>query len=115
MRTIKAETFNRLMAELRDELSRGRVYQAEIQSDGELVEGLYEPGSGNVYVDPSPNVVDTLLHELLHRRYPRWGEKRVSLTAHQLVSAMSATERRNWYRAYRKVAKKMTAPVMVDA
>ncbi len=115
VRTIKAETFDALMTELRAELAKGRVYQSEIQSDGELVEGLYEPGSGNVYVDPSPNVVDTLLHELLHRRYPRWGERRVSQTAHRLVSAMSDSERRSWYRAYRKTAKKMTKPVMVDA
>ncbi len=115
MRTIKVETFDTLMTELRAELARGRVFQAEIQSDGELVEGLYEPSSGNVYVDPAPNVVDTLLHELLHRRYPRWGERRVSDTARRLVTAMSDQERRWWYRAYRKTAKRMTRPVMVDS
>lgn len=114
MITIGAAKFDALMTALREELARGRVYQAEIQSDGELVEGLYEPGSGNVYVDPAPNVVDTLLHELLHRRFPRWGEKRVSLTAHQLVSAMSDEERRGWYRAYKRLGK-TRRPVRVEA
>lgn len=113
MRTIKAETFNALMAELRVEFAKGKVYQAEIHSDGELVEGLYQPSNGAVYVDPAPNVVDTLLHELLHRRYPRWGEKRVSDTARRLVTAMSDEERRLWYRAYRRVAKRRR-PVKVN-
>ena len=115
MKSIKVETFNALMAELRTEFAHGNVFQAEIHSEGELVEGLYEPASGAVYVDPVPNVVDTLIHELLHRRYPRWGEKRVSETAHKLVTSMSDEERRAWYRAYKKVARKMTRPVRVDA
>lgn len=113
MRTIKAETFNALMAELRTEFAKGKVYQAEIHSDGELVEGLYQPSNGAVYVDPAPNVVDTLLHELLHRRYPRWGERRVSDTARRLVTAMSDVERRLWYLAYKRVAKRRR-PVKVN-
>ncbi len=102
------------MSELRAEFDRGRVYRAEIQSEGELVEGLYEPWQGRIYIDPAPNVVDTLLHELLHRRYPRWGERRVSKTAHQLVSAMTDEERRHWYRRYSRVAK-LRRPVKVEA
>lgn len=113
MRTLK--NFDVLMVELRAEFARGRIYQAIIESDGELVEGLFEPASGAVYVDPVPNLVDTLIHELLHRRYPRWGEARVSRTAHALVSAMSDQERRAWYRAYQRVARKCRVPVRVEA
>jgi hypothetical protein len=91
------------------------VFRARISSDGEVVEGLYEPSSGNVYVDPVPNLVDTLIHELLHRRYPRWGEKRVSDTAHRLTMAMSDDERRAWYRAYQRAAKRLSKPVHVEA
>lgn len=115
MKTIRVETFDRLMGELRAELARGNVFCARISSDGELVEGLYEPSSGAVYVDPVPNVVDTLLHELLHRRYPRWGEKRVSETAHRLNTAMSDEERREWYRLWRRIAKRLRKPVHVEA
>ena len=113
MRVIK--DFDKLMTELRAEFSNGKVFQAEISSDGELVEGLYEPATGAVYIDPVPNLVDTLLHELLHRRYPRWGEARVSRTAHQLVSAMADEERRQWYRAYRRVAKKVKKRVLIES
>lgn len=113
MKTIGVAKFDAMMVELRAEFANGKVFQAEIQSDGELVEGLYEPSSGAVYIDPVPNVVDTLIHELLHRRYPRWGERRVSVTAHQLVSAMSDEERRLWYRAYQRIAKKVKRPVRV--
>lgn len=114
MKSIRVAKFDELMAALRSEFANGKVFQAEIHSDGELVEGLYEPSSGAVYVDPVPNVVDTLLHELLHRRYPRWGEARVSKTSHQLVSAMSDEERRLWYRAYQRVAKKVKRPIQVE-
>lgn len=106
--------FDALMVAMREEFASGRIYQAEISSDGELVEGLYEPSSGSIYVDEAPNLVDTLIHELLHRRYPRWGEARVSRTAHNLVSAMSDEERRGWYRAFKRRAKKCR-PVKVDA
>lgn len=114
MKTIRVATFNGLMAELRDEFGKGKVFLAEIHSDGDMVEGLYEPSSGAVYVDPVPNVVDTLLHELLHRRYPRWGERRVSDTAHRLVTAMSDAERRLWYQAWKRAAKKTKRPVRVE-
>ena len=50
MRVIK--DFDKLMTELRAEFSNGKVFQAEISSDGELVEGLYEPSTGAVYVTP---------------------------------------------------------------
>lgn len=113
MKSIKTAVFNGLMEELADEFAKGKVFQAEIHSEGEVIEGLYEPSSGAVYVDPVPNVVDTLLHELLHRRYPRWGERRVSDTAHRLVTAMSDEERRVWYRRYKKAAKARRRPVKV--
>lgn len=114
MRSIKIATFDALMIELREEFGKGKVFEAQIASDGDMVEGLYEPSTGAVYVDPVPNVIDTLFHELLHRRYPRWGEKRVSDTAHRLVTAMSDDERRLWYAAYRRVAKKTKRPVRVE-
>ena len=113
MRVIK--DFDVLMTELRAEFAKGKVFQAEISSEGELVEGLYEPASGNVYIDLAPNGVDTLLHELLHRRYPRWGERRVSETAHRLVSAMSDEERRYWFKALQRLAKKRRVPVRIEA
>lgn len=115
MKSIRQATFDRLMGELREEFSKGRIFRAAISSDGDVIEGLYEPSSGSVYVDPVPNVVDTLLHELLHRRFPRWGEKRVSETAHRLNTAMSDEERRHWYRAWQRTAKKLKKPIHVEA
>lgn len=114
MKTIRLDTFNALIVELRAEFKKGKIFEARIDSDGDMVEGLYEPSSGAVYVDQTPNTVDTLLHELLHRRYPRWGERRVSDTAHRLVTAMSSEERRAWYRAFKRKAAKCR-PIRVEA
>lgn len=114
MKSIPAKTFSGLMDELRDEFRKGRIFHADIVSDTEVIEGLYEPSSGAVYVDPVPNVVDTLLHELLHRRFPRWGERRVSDTAHRLNTAMSDAERRQWYQRWKRAAKRTRKPVRVE-
>lgn len=102
------------MAELRDEFSKGKIVLAHIESESEVIDGLCETGSGLVIVDEVPNTVETLLHELLHRRYPRWGEKRVSLTATRLMHAMDHAERRAWYRALKRAATRLRAPMQVD-
>jgi hypothetical protein len=88
--------------ELLNELER----EAHILSGGEHVEGICYYPTGMIVVDPAPNVVDTLLHELLHRRYPRWGEKRVRQTANRLVRQMDPATVRRWYRRYQKAARK---------
>ncbi len=116
MRTIKAETFNTLMGAVRAEMKKGRIFEAALVSEeGECLDGMVEKATGDIYIDPGPQLVELFIHEALHRAFPRWGERRICKTAHLLVMAMSDAERRSWYRAYRKTAKKMTKPVMVDA
>jgi hypothetical protein len=100
-----------LLQELESEFKRGGIVEASIRSKDWHVSGLCE--SDRVIINPAPDVVDTLMHELLHRRYPRWGEKRVSQTAHRLVSRMSPDDVSRWYRRYQRVAKKRR-PVEAD-
>ncbi len=57
-----------------------------------------------------PAILETLLHELLHRRHPRWGERRVAKTARLLVGHMDEALKRKWWLAYRRV-KKQRAPL----
>jgi hypothetical protein len=97
---------NELLNELEREFKRGFIVEAHILSWGEHVEGICYYPTGMIVVDPAPNVVDTLLHELLHRRYPRWGEKRVRQTANRLVRQMDPATVRRWYRRYQKAARK---------
>ena len=112
MAAANAEARARL-ALLAEELKRGRIVEARLVEPGYHVHGLCDRETDAIIIDPAPATVSTLLHELLHRRYPRWGERRVSDTAHRLVTAMSDEERRVWYRRYRKAAKARRRPVKV--
>jgi hypothetical protein len=114
VKTLK--NFDELMEGMRDEFRKGGIIEAHIESKvkNEVIHGLCDTRSGIVFVDPTLGIVDTLLHELLHRRYPRWGEKRVAETATNLTQAMSAAERRRWHRAYKRVAKKWGETVVVN-
>jgi hypothetical protein len=101
-----------LLEALDRELKRGCIIEGHMISDGEHVEGLCE--GKRIVVDPAPAVVDTLLHELLHRRFPRWGEKRVSKTAERLVKQMDSATVRKWYRKYQRAATKAKRPISLE-
>lgn len=103
-----------LLDELERELKRGHIIEAHLVSEGEHVEGVCQGSTGMIVVDPAPSVVDTLLHELLHRRFPRWGERRVSQTANRLVKQMDHATVRKWYRKYRRAAKKASRPISLE-
>ena len=62
-----------LRAELREELSRGRIVETSLREDGFILDGLCDHGNQTVYIDPAPAVVETLIHELMHRRWPDIG------------------------------------------
>ena len=61
-----------LLAAITVEFSKGRIFEAPIVGSKDHVEGLCNWESGEVTVNPSVSVVDTLVHELLHRRFPKW-------------------------------------------
>jgi hypothetical protein len=60
-----------------------------------------------------PYVVETLCHELLHRRYPSWSERRVDREAFRLVSGMTRQQLQAWYRRYNRV-KRHRRPIDTD-
>jgi hypothetical protein len=102
-----------VLAELAEELSRGKVYEGALLSKGQITYGMCDYNTGAVHVDPVPYVVETLLHELLHRRWPSWSERRVDREAFRLVSGMSRQQMQTWYRRYQR-AKKHRRPLDTD-
>lgn len=103
-------TLDDLWAEFR----RGRIVEAMLIEPGYHLHGLCDYDSGAVLVNPQPHTVAVLLHELLHRRFPRWGEARVERETHRIVSRMTDAEIASWYRAYRRTARRLTRPVVVE-
>ncbi len=101
-----------LHCELTEEMSRGGIIEAVIEAPGEHVSGICEGQS--IVINPVPEVVDTLLHELLHRRFPRWGEKRVRATTARLMYYMDSATMRQWYRRYNRAKRTRKTTLSVD-
>lgn len=98
--------------DLHDELTRGRVYECSLRSKTWQHDGLLDGES--IYVDPRPAILETLIHELLHRRKPRWGERRVSREARGLVLRMDETTKARWWRNYQRIRRKGPAVEIED-
>ena len=102
-----------LLALLADELRQGRILEARLVEPGYHVHGLSDPATGVIVIDPAPATVSTLLHELLHRRFPRWGERRVSAEERRLMRYLSDDDIRWWYGQYLRRRKRQRRPVAV--
>jgi hypothetical protein len=100
---LSAEHFL-LLEDLRDELSRGRVYECSLRDAQWHLDGFQSGES--IYIDPRPAILETLIHELLHRRKPRWGERKVTREARALLASMDEPTMRQWWNAYRRTKKK---------
>lgn len=94
-----------------DELQRGRIYEVSLRSEKWQLDGL-QVGE-HVYIDPRPAILESVIHELLHRRKPRWRERRVALEARRLVASMDEATKQRWWRAYRRI-KRVGRPVDVE-
>ena len=103
-----------LRAELREELSKGRIIETSLREDGFVLDGLCDHGNQTVYIDPAPAVVETLIHELMHRRWPSWSETRVRVESQRVLGAMTPDEVRRWYRSYLARRKVRRKPIQND-
>jgi len=101
-----------VLSELEAEFRKGGITLGHLVAEGEHLDGICE--GKRVVVDPAPATVDTLIHEVLHRRFPRWGERRVSKTAERIVRQMDHATVRKWYRRLMKTAKKAKRPIHAD-
>lgn len=105
------------LEDLYDELQRGKVYECSLRSFREpgyryvQVDGLSSGQS--IYIDPRPAILETLLHELLHRRKPRWTERAVTIKAKNMMVEMDDPTKAKWWRAYQRIKRK-SCPVEPD-
>ena len=104
--TTKLRPAPELLGELKEELERGRVFEATLKDDHQHLYGLCDYGTQAIVIDPAVAVVDTLLHELLHRRYPSWAERRVEKETSRLLSALRTQDVQTWYRRYKRAVRK---------
>jgi hypothetical protein len=100
-----------LIARVWAELHEGRISEAYIQTPGYLVDGVTKDSSGHITINPAHAIVDTLIHELLHRLHPEWSENYVRRTVSLLRNQMTDTQVQAFYRAYRRIARRRKTPL----
>lgn len=100
-----------LLDGLRDELDRGKVIECSLRDPRWHLDGLQ--AGEYVYIDPRPAILEVVLHELLHRRSPRLGEREVARTARRLVAGMDDATKTTWMKRYNRIKRK-GRPVEVE-
>jgi len=100
---IRLRPADEMLGELTEELSRGRVLEVPLKKDGRHhIEGLYDGGTEFIRINPRPALVECLLHELIHRRWPTWSERRVNREGRRLLSALDDAGVDRWFHKYQK-------------
>lgn len=94
------------LAEVAAELAKGRIYEATLIDPTHHLEGLCDHDTQAVVINPKVSVVDSLLHELVHRRWPAWSEARVRRETRSLMGQLSSHDVDVWYRRYKRAVKK---------
>lgn len=100
--------------DLVEEFDRGSITEADLRDPLMHLDGFCDFASNRVYVNPKPAVVETLLHELIHRRHKRWSEARVDREAKRLLCQMTHADVARWYRKYQAVARKRQRPMKIE-
>jgi hypothetical protein len=99
-----------LLDDLWDELNRGRVFECSLRDKRWHLDGLQD--GETIYIDPRPAILETLCHELLHRRKPRMGERAVTQMARRMVFGMDEPTKVKWWKQYNRIKRK-SGPVEV--
>ena len=102
-----------LMISVLAELGAGRVSEGRIHDKEAFTEGLCID-SKHIVIDPVPNVVDSLLHEALHRLHPEWSENYVRNRTTFLLRRLTDAEVTQIYQEYQNRKGVRKRPVVVD-
>ena len=102
------------LEDMRDELEKGRIAETDLRSKDYHIAGYCDWTKQQVHVNPRPLVVEALLHELLHRRFPKWTEARVMKESKALLCKMSEEQIATFYRRYKLLARRHRKPKSVD-
>lgn len=94
-----------LLVRVLTEIGSGRITEVYMQHDKYFVDGESEGQA--IRINPAPSVVDTLIHEVLHRLEPQWKEAYVRRTTSWLLRRMSDEQVEELYTQYQRIAKKV--------
>lgn len=102
-----------LLMEVLVALGAGRVAFGAIHADGEVVHGIAEK-SGAITINPAASVVDTAVHELLHRLRPAWSERSVRSRTAKIMRGLTDAEIDKFYELLLVQARRRRLPVRIE-
>ena len=82
------------------ELGAAPITEAYLSSEYEYVDGLCDKGS--ITIAPHNHIVDTVIHELLHRIYPERSERSIRRTTSLLRKQLTDDEVQWFYDEYQR-------------
>jgi hypothetical protein len=80
-----------LLLEVAAAVGAGRIRFRTLASEDFFVHGMTED-NGRITINPAPEIVDTLVHECLHRLRPTWSERAVKAKTTRLMKQLSDAE-----------------------
>lgn len=89
--------------------------------DARRIDDEDEPGAitygvcegGRITIDEAPHLVETMLHELVHRMRPRWGERRTLAAERALFARLSREQVEALYSIYLAVRRSRKSPLVL--
>ena len=104
------------VADVFAELARGKLVEVAITHPTERVYGFCDRGAEVVAINRyPPGLADPLVHEMLHRRFPKWGEPRIKRETRYIMRRLSDQDVANLCRSYRRRMCKLKRTVKLDA
>lgn len=112
-----------MLLECMEAIGRGRLSERYVTGTRtEYVSGYIEQstdGRDHVWINPAPEVVRALLHEMVHRVRPRWKERTVRRVTTALMRRLTDAEVQRIYEVYerrrRKVRTRRPRPALARA
>ena len=102
-------TRDALMVRVWAELGAGRLTEGYVIDKNQYIDGYIE---GNVItVNPAPVVVETCIHEILHRLFPQWSEAYIANRTTYLLRRMTDGEVQMFYAEFKRRARKRRRPI----
>lgn len=80
-----------ILLEIAAAIGAGRISIRSVQEDAWICHGVTLDG-GDISINPIPSLVDTAVHECLHRLHPTWSERTVQARTTKLMRRMSNAE-----------------------
>jgi hypothetical protein len=93
-----------LLVRVLTEIGRGKITEGFIHDKGYFTHG--ETDGKHIWINPAVAVVDTVIHEALHRLEPGWHEHYVRRTTTFLLRRMSEAQIQQLYETYQQIAKR---------